>query len=335
MLKDDALPDPEEISSEDKHGRQAGTPPEISWRGWWDTARRIIDNVNRHDISLLAAGVALFVMLSLFPALNVAVSLYGLFSSPENIITHVEPLRQLLHEQAFEILTDQLTQLTETGGATFNFTLAASLLVWFWVARKGAMALIKACNIIYEEHEKRPYWRLLMLSLLFTVVGIISFVAVALLAILVPIALGVLPLSGTLETALKMLRWSILAMLFILVLECVYRFAPNRKNAKWRWVSVGAIIASSLWLLASYGFIVYVQNFSNYNETYGAIGSVIILIFWFYISAFVVLLGAEINAAMEHQTEIDSTVGKDKPMGEHGAYVADTAGAQPTEEKQQ
>lgn len=328
MPKDDTTPHPAERSSDDKHGRQASTPPEIAWRGWWDISRRVINNVNRHDISLLAAGVALFVMLSLFPALNVAVSLYGLFSSPEYIITHVEPLRQLLHEQAFEILKDQLTQLTESGGATFNLRLVASLLVWFWVARKGAMALIKACNIIYDEHEKRPYWRLLLLSLLFTVVGIMSFVALALLAILLPIVISVLPLGGTLETVFKMLRWPILAMLFILMLECIYRFAPNRKNPKWRWVSVGAVIATLLWLLASYGFIVYVQNFPNYNETFGAIGSVIILIFWFYISAFVVLLGAVINAAMEHQTEVDSTVGEDKPMGERGAYVADTTGSE-------
>lgn len=335
MPKDDITPHPAETSSADKRGRQASMPPEISWRGWWDIARRVISNVNRHDISLLAAGVALFMMLSIFPALNVGVSLYGLFSSPENIISHVEPFRQLLPAQAFEIFTDQLTELTDTGGAAFNLTLVLSLLVWLWVARKGAMALIKACNIIYKEQEKRPFWNLLLMSLLFTVIGIFSVVVLALLAILVPIVLGLIPLGETLETLLRTFRWPILAVIFMLVLECVYRFAPNRKNAKWRWVSVGAVIATLLWLLASFGFTAYVQNFSSYNETYGAIGSVIVLIFWFYISAFVVLLGAEINAEMEHQTEVDSTVGEDKPMGERGAYVADTVGAEPSEEKQQ
>jgi len=335
MPKDDIPSHTAETSSEDKHGRQSSSPPEISWRGWWDIARRVISNVNRHDISLLAAGVALFMMLSIFPALNVGVSLYGLFSSPENIISQVEPFRQLLPEQAFDIFTEQLTELADTGGANFNLTLVVSLLVWLWVARKAAMAVIKACNIIYREQEKRPFWGLLLVSLLFTLVGIFSFVVLALLAILVPIVLGMIPLGETLETVLRTLRWPILAIIFILVLECVYRFAPNRKNAKWRWVSVGAVIATLLWLLASFGFTVYVQNFSNYNETYGAIGSVIVLILWFYISAFVVLLGAEINAEMEHQTEVDSTVGKDKPMGERGAYVADTVGTEPSEKKQQ
>lgn len=335
MPKDDITPHPAQKSSDDKRGRQASKPPEINWRGWWDIGRRVISNVNRHDISLLAAGVALFMMLSIFPALNVAVSLFAFFSSPEHIISQVEPFRQLLPEQAFEIFTDQLTELTDTGGAAFNLTLVVSLVVWLWVARKGAMALIKACNIIYNEYEKRPFWNLLLVSLLFTVVGIFSVVVLALLAILVPVILGFIPLGETLETLLRTLRWPILAMIFILVLECVYRFAPNRKNPKWRWVSVGAVIATLLWLLASFGFTAYVQNFSNYNETYGAIGSVIVLIFWFYISAFVVLLGAEINAEMEHQTEVDSTVGEDKPMGKRGAYVADTAGAEASEEKQQ
>ena len=334
MPKDDITSHLAESPSEDERGQQASSPSEISWRGWWDITRRVISNVNRHDISLLAAGVALFMMLSIFPALNVAVSLFGLFSSPVNIISQVEPLRQLLPEQAFEIFTDQLTELADAGGAAFNLTLVVSLLVWLWVSRKGAMALIKACNIIYNEYEKRPFWNLLLVSLLFTGVGIFSVVVLALLAILMPIVLGFIPLGETLETLLRTLRWPILAMILILVLECVYRFAPNRRNAKWRWVSVGAMIATLLWLLASFGFTVYVQNFSNYNETYGAIGSVIVLIFWFYISAFVVLLGAEINAEMEHQTEVDSTVGKDKPMGQRGAYVADTPVPESSEEKQ-
>ena len=324
-----------DTSSIDERGRQATKPTEIAWRGWYDIGRRVAANVQRHNISLIAAGVALFMMLSIFPALNVAVSLYALVSSPQDIISHLEPLRQLLPEQAFETLTDQLTELAASEGATLNVTLVASLIVWFWVARKGAKALITACNIVYDEYEKRPFWRLLLVAFLFTLVGILGFVVLALLAIVLPLVLGMLPMGEFVERLLTILRWPILAMLFILVLQCVYRYAPNRKNAKWRWVSVGAVISTVLWIAASVGFSLYVQNFTNYNETYGAIGSVIILILWFYISAFVVLLGAEINAEMEHQTKVDSTVGEDKPMGERGAYVADTVGSEPSDEKQQ
>ncbi|MGX5913893.1 YihY/virulence factor BrkB family protein [Aliidiomarina sp. Khilg15.8] len=323
-----------QTSSNQRPGRQATKPTEISWRGWYDVGRRILANVKRHNISLIAAGVALFLMLSIFPALNMTVSLYALFSSPENIITNLEPLRQLLPEEAFDVLTNQLTDLASAGGTTLNLTLLISVVVWLWVARKGAMALVTACNIVYNESEQRPFWSLLLVSLLFTMIGIVGFIVLAILAILLPIGLGMMPFGEFVQSALEFLRWPILAVVFVLVLGCVYRFAPNRKNAKWRWVSVGAVIATLLWIAASVGFTLYVQNFSNYNETYGAIGSVIILILWFYISAFVVLLGAEINAEMEHQTEVDSTVGSDKPMGERGAYVADTVAAEPSKKKQ-
>lgn len=333
MSTDDVTPHRTEAG--DKHGRQARKPSEIAWRGWWQVGRRVIKNVQRHNISLVAAGVALFGMLAVFPALNVAVSVYAFFSSPQDILSHMEPLQQILPEQAYTILTNQLTELSDRDGTTFNFTLVASLVVGFWVARKGARAIIIACNIVYDESEKRSFFGLLLVSFLFTAVGIFGFVVLALLAILLPIALSMLPLGEFVETSLRVLRWPILAIIFILVLQCIYRYAPNRKHAKWRWVSVGAVLATVVWLTASIAFTIYVQNFSNYNETYGAIGSVIILILWFYISAFVVLLGAEINAEMEHQTEIDSTVGEEKPMGERGAYVADTVGAEPTEEEQQ
>lgn len=322
-----------DASSNDERGRQASSPLQIAWRGWWDIGKRVAKNVKRHNISLLGAGVALFIMLSIFPALNMAVSVYALFTSPESIMSQVEPLRQLLPEPAFNILTEQLSELSGSDGATLNFTLLVSLVVWLWVARKGSKALVIACNVIYQEDEKRPFWGLLLVSMLFTLVGVLGFVMLALLAILLPIALGLVPMGDTVETMLSILRWPMLALVFTLVLQCVYRFAPNRKNAKWRWVSVGAIVATVLWLAASFGFTVYVQNFTNFNDTYGAIGGVIILILWFYISALVVLIGAEINAEMEHQTKVDSTVGDDKPMGDRGAYVADTVGKAATEDE--
>ncbi|RAJ93286.1 YihY/virulence factor BrkB family protein [Aliidiomarina maris] len=335
MPTGDTSPQSPNASSNDRYGRQATNPWQITWRGWYQIGQRVANNVQKHNISLVAAGVALFVMLSIFPALNAAVVLYALVSSPEAIIAQLEPLRQILPQQAYDLLTEQLSSLADEAGVSLSWTLVLSIAVWFWVSRRGAKALITACNIIYEEHEKRPFWGLLLVSMLFTVIGILGFVALAALAIVLPIALNMVPMGESVETLLSTLRWPLLALIFILVLQSIYRFAPNRKNAKWRWVSVGAVIATLCWLGASYGFTVYVQNFTNYNETYGAIGSVIVLILWFYISAFVVLLGAEINAEMEHQTEVDSTVGKDKPMGERGAYMADTVGSEPEPEDQE
>lgn len=315
------------LPADDKFGRNARSPLRIPWRGWLDIGRRVAKNVSDHNISLVAAGVALFSLLAIFPALNVTVSLYALFSSPEEIVAQVQPLERLLPEQAYELFIQQLTGLA--GAEGMNFALLFSLVLGIWVAHKGAKALIVACNIVYGEQEKRPFWGLLLVSFAFTLVGIFGAIALTLLVVLVPIILSVLPLGGALETLINLLRWPILASVFIVALQCVYRFAPNRKNARWRWVSPGAILAAVLWIGASVAFTLYVQNFGNYNETYGTIGSVIILILWFYISAFVVLLGAEVNAEMEHQTQRDSTVGEDRPMGERGAYVADTTGDEP------
>lgn len=335
MPTDEATSHQTKSSHKDTYGRKAKTPLEIGWRGWWQIGQRVIENIKRHNISLIAAGVALFTMLAVFPALNVAVSLYALVSSPENIISHLEPLQQLLPAQAYDILTGQLTDLSDEDGTTLNFTLIVSLVVGFWVARKGARAVITACNVVYDEYEERSFIALMTVSILFTVIGILGFVVLALLAIFLPIALDVMPLGNFIESFMGFLRWPIMAVLFILVLQCIYRFAPDRENAKWRWVSVGAVVATIAWIAASVGFTIYVQNFSNFNETYGTIGSVIVLILWFYISSLVVLVGAEINAEMEHQTEVDSTVGADKPMGDRGAYVADTLGAEPKEEPTQ
>jgi membrane protein len=307
-------------------GQYADRPMQIPWCGWKQIGMRVFHNLSNHNVSLMSAGVGLFGLLAVFPALNVAVTLYALIATPADILSHLEFVEQLLPAEAYAIFKQQLTGLAAQSGAAMNLTLAASILFGFWSARKGAVALITACNIAYSEHESRPAWRLLLLSSTITLAGILGVVILALLAVVLPVVLAVLPLGDLLNALLSFLRWPLMALLFIIALQSVYRFAPNRKKARWRWVSWGATIATLLWITASILFSVYVQNFGNYNETYGAIGSVIILIMWFYLSAQVIILGAEIDAEMEHQTEVDSTTGPDRPMGERGAFMADTSG---------
>ncbi len=307
-------------------GGDADRPARIPLRGWKQIGLRVFHNLGNHNVSLMSAGVGLFALLAVFPALNVAVTLYALIATPADILSHLNHLKPLLPAEAYTIFTQQLTSLAEHSGTTMNLTLAASILFGFWSARKGAVALIAACNIAYSEHETRPSWRLLLLSSVITLAGILGVVVLALLAVVLPVVLAVLPLGDLLNALLVILRWPLMALLFIVALQCVYRFAPDREKARWRWVSWGATIATLLWITVSILFSVYVQNFGNYNETYGAIGSVIILIMWFYLSALVIILGAEIDAEMEHQTRVDSTTGPARPMGERGAFVADTSG---------
>jgi membrane protein len=190
------------------------------------------------------------------------------------------------------------------------------------------VSLIEGMNIVYDETESRGFIRLNLVALALTLVlMLIALVSLALVAIL-PGLVGALGLTGMAFTLIQWLRWPLLALVVIGALAMLYRFGPSRDAPQWRWVSWGAGLATLLWILGSIGFSLYVRNFADYNQTYGSLGAVIILLMWFWLSAFVVLMGAELDAEMEHQTKVDTTRGESRPMGERGAHVADTLGSQ-------
>jgi membrane protein len=190
------------------------------------------------------------------------------------------------------------------------------------------VALITATNVAYNERERRGFFRRLFLSLVLTVGAVLALIAVVLLGIALPLVLHLLPLGNMANAVLLTVRWVLLWTIVVVGLSTIYHFAPNRAEPKWRWVSWGAAIAATLWILSSIGFAVYVRQASSYGETYGALGGVVIMLMWFYISGFVVILGAEINSEMERQTVKDTTDGVPKPIGERGAFSADTVGPQ-------
>jgi membrane protein len=190
-------------------------------------------------------------------------------------------------------------------------------------------ALIGAMNIAYSEAEQRSFLKLNALALLFTL-GAIVFGLISLIAIVaLPALFRFLALPDALQTLFSIGRWPLLAILIIVAISVVYRYAPARTHAKWRWIGWGAALATLLWIIGSLAFSFFVSNFGSYNETYGSIGAIMVLLLWFFLSAYAVLLGAELDAELEHQTRLDSTVGERRPMGERGAYVADTLGESP------
>jgi membrane protein len=206
---------------------------------------------------------------------------------------------------------------------------AVGLLLALWSAAKGMGALLTSLDIVYDESETRGFVKFNATALLMTL-GAILFVLISLsLIAALPALLGHLGLPESIQSLLAWLRWPLLAVAVVLGLAVLYRYGPDRQNPKWSWVSWGAVIATVLWLAASALFSFYASNFGNYNETYGSMGAVIILMMWFFISAYVVLLGAEINAEMEHQTEQDTTTGAPRKRGEREAHVADTVGREP------
>jgi membrane protein len=314
----------ERLAEREAHrGRKADTPSEISAKGWKDIVLRLYREFNHDRLLLVAAGVTFYAILALFPAIAALVSIYGLVADPISINQHLNDLRGVLPDGALDIIGGQVKRLTEKGSGTLGLTAAISILISLWSANGGVKAIFDALNIAYEEDEKRSFLMLNLQSLAFTL-GALLFVVLALTGIvLVPAALQVI---GVDEKAwyIALLRFPALLLLVVGVLAVLYRYGPSRRKPKWRWVTWGSGLAGVLWLIVSGLFSWYVAHFGSYNETYGSLGAAIGFMTWIWLSTTVVLLGAELNAEMEHQTARDTTTGNQKPLGARQARMADT-----------
>ncbi len=305
-------------------GRSAATPTDIPAQGWKEVLQRVASELKEDHVSLLAAGVAFKALLALFPALIAAVSLWGLLADPETITEQIAGLVGQLPDQAAGIVEDQLTQVAGTSTGALSGTLVFSILLAFVSASGGMVGLMQGCAVAYNEVDERSFVQKRGLALAFTVGGVAFLLLTLGLIAVLPVAVGALGLGSTVELLVRIAQWPLLALMAIIVIALVYRYAPDRTEPQLRWVTGGAILATGLWLLASVGFSIYVQVAGNFAETYGALAGVIVLMLWLYLTAFAILVGAEFNAESERQTVVDTTVGEDRPMGQRGAIVADT-----------
>lgn len=310
-------------------GRDAECPSRIPARGWRDILLRVKGRLFEDNISIVAAGVAFYALTSIPPGLGALISIYGLAFDPATVQSQVESLRYLLPGEALGIVSGQLEALVKTAPASLGLSLVISLGLALWSTRAGMATLMTALNVAYEEDEKRGFFRFVLMSLALTACALLfGVVAIALIAVL-PATIDLLPLGGASKMICAVIRWPVLALIVMAGLAALYRFAPSRDRPRWRWVSWGAAGATALWIAASALFSLYVGSFGAYDRTYGSLGAIIVLLMWLYISAYIVLAGAELNAEMEHQTARDSTVGPPRPLGRRGAQVADTVGIIP------
>ncbi|MGY2079488.1 YihY/virulence factor BrkB family protein [Modestobacter sp. SYSU DS0657] len=312
------VPDPEQMP-----GVHARTPMQIPARGWLQVVKRAWAENNADNMPIIAGGVAFFAFLSIFPALIATISIYGLVASPEQVAEQIEALSDQLPESAQEILTEQLTDITSNAGGALTFGLIASVLGALWTASGGVNNMVKAVNIAYDEVETRNFLKLRALSLVLTLGAIVFVLFTFALIAVVPVVLDALPLGGVGTVLAQVLRWVLLLVVVVGSLAVLYRVAPDRDAPQLKWVSLGSIVVTVVWALVSFGFSFYVNNFGSYNETYGAIAGVIVLMLWLYLTCYLVLLGAEINSETEHQTTVDTTQGDPEPMGQRDAVVAD------------
>lgn len=307
-------------------GGTAVSPLDMPRSAWWTIAKRIYVMNDFHNLALLAAGVAFFAFLAFVPLIAVIVLLYGLIADPNTVADSLDLLTDVVPAEVLLILREQLLQIVTTNTTQQGFGLLVALLLSTYGAMRAATAMMRALNIIYEEHETRGFFRTTWVAVTITL-GMAGIAIVGLVSIsLFTYARNFL--AGYIGTGALMLvqvaTWAVAAMLVSTTFAIFFRYAPDRRAAKWRWLSLGSMASTVLWLLITVGFGFYASNFGNYNATYGSLATIVIFLMWLFLSAYAVLIGAEINAETERQTFTDSTVGHDRPIGQRGAVLADS-----------
>lgn len=305
-------------------GVTAEKPTEIPWSGWKQILKRSWAENQADNMPIISGGVAFFGFLSIFPSLIAMISIYGLVASPATVSDQVDTLAKNLPTSAAQLIGDELKNITTSSGGALTIGLIVSILAALWSASGGMGNLITAVNLAYDEVETRNFVKLKLLSLGLTIAGIIFVLITFGLVAVVPAVISALPLGIVGTILAQVLNWVVLLGLFAGALSVVYRVAPDRDAPRFRWVSLGSVIVTVMWAVVSLAFAFYVNNFGSYDKTYGAIAGVIVLMFWLYLTCYLVLLGAEINAEVEHQTARDTTVGRTEPMGRRGAQKADS-----------
>jgi len=284
-------------------------------------------------VTLMAAGVAFYSLLALVPALVALISLYGLIAEPSDVQRQITSSLSAAPVEVREMVAEQLESIVEASDGGALLGVIAGLLVALWSASSGVGHLLEAINRAYDEKETRGFVRKKAIALAFTVSAIVFLAIAFAIVALLPSLVASTSLGAVGRVLIGLLRWVVLLAGMIVGLALIYRYGPDRDNPQWRWVSPGAIIAAVAWILGSVLFSIYTANFGKYNETYGSLGAVVVVLLWLMLTGYVVILGAEFNAELERQTANDTTRGPAEPMGERDATAADTLGATADEVK--
>ncbi|HET7317256.1 MAG TPA: YihY/virulence factor BrkB family protein [Sphingomicrobium sp.] len=305
-------------------GHRATSPWQMPARAWKDIAKRTWRRTWQDNVGLISAGVAYYGFLALVPLLGIIVLLYGLFADPSTVVSNVRAVTTILPPDVAQLIADQLIAAVKTTKDTRGLGIVVALIVALYGGTNGASAIITALNIAYEEKEKRSLGQFYLLAAAMTV----SAVILAVLALSGATALAFLhrfiPGAARVEVAAgKLVGYLVLTLAAAAVAATLYRFAPSREDARWVWITPGSLFAAITWLLLTLGFSFYVTSVTDYNVTYGSLGTIIVLLTWIYLSAYALIFGGELNSEIEHQTAKDSTTGSPKPMGKRGAWAAD------------
>ena len=313
-----------ENHSSDLHGHRATSPWEMPPRAWEDIAKRTWTRTWQDNVGLVAAGVTYYGFLALVPLLGIIVMLYGIVAEPATVVSNVRAITTILPPDVAKLIADQLIAAVQVTKETKGVGILVAILVALYGGTNGAGAIITALNIAYEEKEKRTLGQFYLMAAMMTVAAVIlavtALVATTTLAFLGSFVPGASPVF---VVAAKLAGYCGLTLAAAAVAATLYRFAPSREDARWRWITPGSVFAATTWLLLTLLFTFWVTKITDYNATYGSLGTIIILLTWIYLSAYALIFGAELNSEIEHQTARDSTTGPPEPMGKRGAWAAD------------
>jgi membrane protein len=302
-------------------------------RGWKDILLRAFTEVGNDRVALIAAGVTYFLLLALFPTLTATISVYGLVVDPATVQEHVGKLAAFLPEGGRAIVEEQLSRFVQQDAPTLSVALAISLGLALWSSSSGVKALFEAMNVACDEDEKRGFIKLNITALLFTLAGVVGALLMIVCVLATPIVLSLLGLGRGAEWLVQIAAYLVLAAALVGGLAALYRFGPSRQQAKWRWITPGAVLAVVVITAVSALFSWYVANFAHYEKTYGSLGGLIGFLTWVWICVTAVIVGAELNSETEHQTAKASKVGADWPMGQRNATMANAVGASAEENR--
>lgn len=303
-------------------GRDAHAPQEIPSAGWWQIVKRVFKGLTHQRVGLISAGLAFYSFLSLIPILTSLIMIYGMVAEPSTVRAQLLDLGGILPSDVLSLLDREMDRITGENRVA-GWGLVLSIAATLWGSSKAMSALTIAVNIAYQEVTSRGFLKQRLVALMLTASSIVFGALVLSLLAVLPASLAWLHTTPFLQKTISLTRWPFLFLAAITWLSVVYRYAPNRQHARWRWLTRGSLVAATLWLAASLIFTFSAAHFFDYSATYGSLGAILLVLLWFYISSYAVLIGAFVNAESEHQTELDTTTGPQKPLGERGAYVAD------------
>lgn len=292
--------------------------------GWKEILARAWSETWDDNVGLVAAGVAYYGFLGFVPLLGALALTYGLIAEPGAVVAHMRMLTAILPADVAELIGRQLLGVVQTSAQTKGFGLFAALLVAAYGGSNGAGAIMSALNIAYGEDEKRTFVRFYLLAISITVAAVLlACTALATTAMIQALGKLLPPSSAPIIFLGKAFGYGLLGLAAAAVAATLYRFGPSREHARWEWITPGSLFTALTWLLLTSGFGFYATRLTDYNETYGSLAAIIMLLTWMYLSAYVFLFGAELNSEIEHQSSLDTTTGPPEPRGKRGAWAAD------------